>query len=67
MNDRPRSNLDRIKRDLSHGILGEIRLTDRSGQGSTIYVQRATLSFLDGSTLFVTEYTNKAGMIEKYY
>jgi len=67
VNSRPRSNLHLIQRDLGHGILGELRLSDRSGQGSTLYVLRATIPFLDGSSLYVTEYTNKAGIIERYY
>ena len=67
MSSRPRTNLDLIRRDLGHGIVGEIRLTDRSGQASNIYVLRATIPFIDGSLLYVTEYTNKAGQIEKYY
>lgn len=67
MSGRPRSNLERIHRDLGHGIQGEIRLTDRSGIASTIYALRATIPFIDGSLLYVTEYTNKAGQIEKYY
>ncbi|MFC5401424.1 toxin-antitoxin system TumE family protein [Cohnella soli] len=67
VNGRPRSNLNHIQRDLSHGILGEIRLTDRSGQASTIYALRATITFLDDSILYVTEYTSKSGIIDKYF
>ncbi|XID92295.1 DUF6516 family protein [Paenibacillaceae bacterium WGS1546] len=67
MKGRARSNLSLIKRDLGHGILGEIRLTDRTGQESTIYALRATISFLDESKLYITEYTNKHGIIVRYY
>ncbi|MNC28563.1 hypothetical protein D3C75_767750 [compost metagenome] len=67
MNGNPKSNLYRIMRDLGHGILGEIRNTDRSGLISSIYAQRATITFTDYSKLYVTEYTNKVGIIEKYY
>lgn len=63
MSGRARSNLDVI----GHGILGEIRLTDRSGQATTIYTLRATVPFLDGTLLYVTEYTDKYGIIDKYY
>ncbi|BBI31312.1 toxin-antitoxin system TumE family protein [Cohnella abietis] len=64
---RPRSNLELIKRELGHGLLGDIHLSDRSGQHSTIYSLRATIPFLDGSLLYITEYTNKSGIINKYY
>jgi hypothetical protein len=67
VNGNPRSDLNRVKRDLGYGILGEIRETDRSGIVSSIYAQRATITFTDGSKLYVTEYTNKSGKIEKYY
>ncbi|WP_152396603.1 DUF6516 family protein [Paenibacillus guangzhouensis] len=62
-----KSNLDRIRRDLGHGILGEIRNTDRSGITSSIYAQRATITFTDYSKLYITEYTNKSGYIDKYF
>jgi len=67
VNGSPKSNLQRIGRDLGHGLLGEMRHTDRSGIPSSIYAQRATITFIDGSKLYVTEYTNKSGVIDKYY
>jgi len=67
VNGKPKSDLVRIKLDLGHGILGDIRDTDRTGLPSSIYVQRATIIFTDHSKLYVTEYTDKAGNIDKYY
>ncbi|MFB9276889.1 toxin-antitoxin system TumE family protein [Cohnella cellulosilytica] len=67
MNGRARSNLELIQKELGHGIWGDIQFTDRSGQESTIYALRATIRFLDGSVLYVTEYTNKFGIIDRYY
>ncbi|WP_127579437.1 toxin-antitoxin system TumE family protein [Paenibacillus koleovorans] len=67
MNGNPKSDLRRIHRELNHGIHGEIRDTDRSGASSTMYIQRATITFNDFSKLYVTEYLNKSGTIDKYY
>lgn len=67
MNGNPPSDLKRIQNELSHGIIGEIRSSDRSGTLSSMYVQRATITFTDYSKLYVTEYISRKGIIDRYY
>lgn len=60
------SNLELLKKQFGHAIQF-IHDHDSTGLKSSAFAQRATIVFLDGSKLYVTENLNKRQKIETYW
>ncbi|KIL38701.1 hypothetical protein SD70_24970 [Gordoniibacillus kamchatkensis] len=61
----PKTNLIELQRIFGEAIQ-TIRETDSTGLTSSFLVQRATIVFLDGSLLYITEYLSKQQLIERF-
>jgi Family of unknown function (DUF6516) len=62
----PASNLNALQKAFGHAI-SLIRNTDSTGMPSSAFTQRATIVFVDGSQLYVTEKLAKNQIIEAYW
>jgi len=62
----PKSNLKEIQKTFRDAI-HEVRETDSTGRTSSIFAQRATIVFSDGSLLYITEFLTKQERIEMYH
>lgn len=63
----PASNLELLEKTFKNTAIQSVRHTDSTGKASSAFAQRATLTFTDGSKLYITEQLRSGKISEFQY
>lgn len=63
----PASNLELLEKTFKNTAIQSVRHTDSTGKASSAFAQRATLTFTDGSKLYITEQLRGGKIFEFQY